>query len=109
MLGKATGRYSILGSTVTVNEYGDEIESDGVRKAGVLGSVIERNRSVYNPDDSRVATIRVLIGRFAYGTDIRDGDRIKDEKTGEVFVVQSITRGTTWATKPDVVVELGSN
>jgi hypothetical protein len=105
MLGLITGRYSILRGS-TQNDYGDEIDSNTVVSTGVLGSVIERTRQVFNPDDGRVATIRFLTGRFDRRADIQDGDRIKDEKTGEIFVVASLTRPTDAVVKSDIVAEL---
>lgn len=102
----STGRYDILRGVSEVNEYGDEIDATTVHLSNILGSVVERRRTVFNPDDSRVATIRELTGRFKHGTDIKDGDRIKDIKTGEVFVVSAVYRGTSLAGKADVVLDL---
>lgn len=106
MNGLSTGRYDILRGTPTVNDYGDEVDATTVHLSGILGSVIERRRTVFNPDDSRVVTIRELTGRFKHGTDIQDGDRIKDTKSGEIFVVSSVYRGTSLAGKADLVLDL---
>jgi hypothetical protein len=106
MNGLPTGRYDILRGSSSTNEYGDEIEAQTVHRSGVLGSVIERRRTVFNPSDSRVATVRELTGRFKHGEDIIDGDRIKDVKTGEIFVVSAVYRGTSLAGKADLVLDL---
>jgi hypothetical protein len=105
MLGLSTGRYSVLRGSA-LNEYGDEIDGTGVASADILGSVIERSKQVFNPDDGRVATIRFLIGRFPSNSDIQDGDRIKDQKTGEIFVVESLARPTNAVVKSDIVADL---
>ncbi len=105
MLGLTTGRYSVLRGSA-VNDYGDEIDGDTVASSGILGSVIERTKQVFNPDDGRVATIRYLTGRFDNRADIVDGDRIKDEKTGEIFVVQSLSRPVNAVVKSDIVADL---
>lgn len=108
MLGLSTGRYTVLSRVTTTNDYGDEVE--GVDESSpvitILGSVIERTKQVFNPDDGRVATIRFLTGRFNHNADIQDGDRIKDEKTGEIFVVESLARPTNAVMKSDIVADL---
>ena len=106
MLGVVTGKYTVIRGTHSINDYGDEIEGTTVELSGVSGSVIERARKVFNPADGRVATIRELTGRFPHGTDIQDGDRVKDEKTEEIFVVSSVFRGSNAVVKSDVVVDL---
>jgi hypothetical protein len=105
MMGLSTGRYSVLRGSTT-NEYGDEVDGDGVASSGIRGSVIEQTTQVFNPDDGRVATIRSLIGRFPSGSDIQDGDRIMDEKTKEVFVVASLARQNNVLVKSDIVADL---
>ena len=106
MLALSTGRYTIIRGTTTQDDYGDEVTSDDVAYSGVLGSVIERRRTAYNPVDGRIATLRELTGRFSAGTDIQDGDRIKDEKTDKVYYVSSVYHGTNFVMKSDVVVDL---
>jgi hypothetical protein len=105
MMGLVTGTYSVLRGS-SVNDYGDEIDSNTVASSGIRGSVIERTKQVFNPDDGRVATVRFLTGRFDSRADIQDGDRIKDEKTGEIFVVASLSRPTNAVVKSDIVADL---
>lgn len=105
MIGFATGRYSVLRGTKE-NEYGDEIDANKVVYTGILGSVVEKTKTAFDPATSRVATLRYLVGRFNHGSDIQDGDRIKDEKTGEIFVVGSISRPTNAIHKSDIVADL---
>lgn len=106
MMGMATGRYSIIRGESTQNDYGDEVESDTVVEDGILGSVIERSRTNFDPQSGRIATLRQLTGRFTNGTDIRDGDRIKDEESGRVYLVTSVFNGTSLVGKADVVLDL---
>lgn len=105
MLGLAGSRYSIMRGS-TFNEYGDEVDGSTVVHSAVLGSVVERRRTSYDPQSSRVGTYRELVGRFGHGTDIQDGDRIKDERTGDVFLVTSVYKGSNLVHKSDVVVDL---
>lgn len=100
-----TGRYTVLRGSTT-NDYGDEVDGNTVASSEILGSVIERTKQVFNPDDGRVATIRFLTGRFNHNADIQDGDRIKDQKTGEIFIVASLSRPTNAVMKSDIVADL---
>jgi hypothetical protein len=109
MLGLPTGRFDILRGTTTTNDYGDEVETHAPFKTNVLGSVIEKSRQDFDPQSSRVVTLRTLTGRFGHGTDIQDGDRIVDKKTGVSYLVTSVAHPTALVNKPDVVVDLSVN
>lgn len=106
MMGIATGRYSIIRGESTLNDYGDEVETDTVIRESVQGSVIERSRTNFDPESGRIATLRQLTGRFAHGTDIKDGDRIKDEESGKVYLVTSVFNGSSLVGKADIVLDL---
>lgn len=106
MMGMATGKFSVVRGETTLNDYGDEVEGTTVVQSNVSGSVIEQSRSVYDPQSGRVATLRKLTGRFSNGTDIRDGDRIKDEKSDKTYLVSAIFEGTSLVGKADLVLDL---
>lgn len=106
MMGLITGHYSIIRGVSSETEYGDEVESTDVVYTNIPGSVIEKSRTVYDPQSGRVATLRKLTGRFKFGTDIQDGDRIKDEKTEKVWVVSAVYEGTSFVAKPDLILDL---
>lgn len=109
MLGMATGKYTVIRGSVSTNDYGDEVSDDAVVSVGNIGAVTERRRTNFDPQSGRVATVRELTGRFSNGADIKDGDRIKDEKTGDTFLVASVYRGTSIAMKSDLVLDLSLN
>lgn len=108
MMGMATGRYTFLRGVETENEYGDPVSDDAVAHSHVLGAIVEQTRRDYNPDSGRVATHVVYTGRFTHGTDLRDGDRIVDETTGKVYLVNSVGTGTSLIGKADVVADLSA-
>jgi len=109
MNGMSTGTFTIVRGTASVNDYGDEVDTQTDYLSGVSGSVIEKTSRAYNPVDSRVVTVRTYTGRFSYGTDILDGDRLRDEKTGTVYVVNSVNSPSSFANKPDMVLDLSVN
>lgn len=105
MMGLSSGRYTVIRGSAA-NDYGDEVDGTAIVAQDVLGSVVERTRTNFDPASSRVDTVRFLVGRFNSNADIQDGDRIKDQKTEEVFVVNSVSRGANLIHKSDVVVDL---
>lgn len=106
MIGLSTGRYSVIRGTDTENEYGDTVSDNAVVEKHLSGSIIERTRTNFDPQSGRIATLRQLTGRFANGTGIQDGDRLRDERSGEVFLVTSVYRGTSVVGKADLVLDL---
>lgn len=109
MIGLATGRYTVIRGVTAQNDYGDDVSDDAVVSTGNIGAVTERRRTNFDPQSGRVETVRELTGRFRHGTDVQDGDRIKDEKSGDEFVVTSVYRGTSIALKSDLVLDLKLN
>lgn len=107
MLGMPTSRYTIIRGEELTDDYGDTYVTDVPLYFGVQGSVIEKKREVFNPEDNRIAVVRILTGRFGPNTDIQDADRIKDEKSGETYLVSSVFHPQTLGGfKSDVLVDL---
>lgn len=109
MNGMATGSFTVIRGVGSTNAYGDEVDTQTDHASGLRGSVIEKTSKAYNPVDSRVVTIRTYTGRFRFGTDILDGDRLRDENTGTVYVVNSVNSPSSFANKPDMVLDLSVN
>lgn len=108
MLGLSTGHYTIIRGEELTDDYGDTYVTDVPLYVGVQGSVIEKKRDVYNPEDGRIDTVRMMTGRFAGNTDILDGDRIKDEKTGKVYGVSAVYHSNGIGMQSDLVLDLTS-
>ena len=85
----ANRRVSILRGTVT-DTFGDPKDLDTPVQTRVPASVRETRSIVTTVSDTRGQQIRLLVGRLPIGTDIRPGDRILDEASGETFIVDAI-------------------
>lgn len=80
----------------TTNDNLDEVadnSDDAIVATGIIGSVIEQNQRVFLPSagpsqDTRV--IRYMTGRIRSGIDLRNDDRVKDERTGTIYVVEGV-------------------
>jgi len=91
----------------SIDAYGDEIEVNTVSVAtGIPASVIERSKTVTTYDRDTPRTVRWFTGRVDQGTDIRQNDRVRNEQTGMVFLVDSIATPGTGAIPSDMVLDL---
>lgn len=89
MLAQATCTVSILRGTTTT-DYDDLADVDTVVASGLPASLIEQRRIVTTFGDDRPQVVRYWTLRLLAGTDVRDGDRVKNEQTGEIFMVDSL-------------------
>lgn len=93
--------------TTTTDAYGYEADDNATPAAsGVLASIIEQTQNTRRPDSDRPSTIRGYACRLPHDTDLRDGDRIKDESDDAVYMVDTITRPANPARAMDWQVEL---
>jgi hypothetical protein len=84
----ATTLLTVLRGTTT-DGYGDEQDTDTAVATGIPASLTEQSRRVTTRDDPTPRIVRYAIARVAAGTDVRDQDRVRDERTGAVYIVDS--------------------
>lgn len=76
----------------TIDEYGDPKDSDVSVNSGVPMSIVEESRRVFLAVEGRLTIIREFIGRVRPGFDIRESDRLRDDKSGRVYLVEGISQ-----------------
>ena len=102
----ATCRASVFRGTVP-SAYGDPVPNNTVPAAsGVLLAVDERGSRIWDPATQTPRVVRIVSGTVPSTTDIRTGDRIRDDTNGVLYLVQNVTRPRTPARIPDTVLEL---
>lgn len=84
----ATTRLTVLRGTTT-DVYGDEQDTDAVIQTGIPAALTEQSRRVTTRDNPTPRIVRYTVARVAAGTDIRDQDRVRDERTGAVYIVDA--------------------
>lgn len=79
----------------TVNALGDDVAGVAVVAglAKVPVSIIEKGRKVYLPESGELRTVRYVVGRARSNVDIRKGDRLVDNRTGNTYLVDEVTGG----------------
>jgi hypothetical protein len=84
----ATTTLTVLRGTTT-DVYGDEQDTDTPVATGVIASLVEQSRRVTTRENPTPRIVRYAVARVPAGTDIRDQDRVRDERTGAVYIVEA--------------------
>lgn len=100
-----THRVSILrGETTDV--YGDPVDGSTVAASAVPVSIIEQNQRVFVPAESRTTIVRMLTGRARPGVDIREQDRLRDDVTASIYLVEAVSHPASPFGQADVRLDL---
>lgn len=101
----ATTALTILRGTTT-DAYGDEQDTNTPIATGVPASLTEQTRRVTTRDDPTPRIVRYAVARVGAGVDIADQDRVKDERTGAVYIVDAVSSMANPAAAPDLRLDL---
>lgn len=101
MKGTANCTISILRATET-DGWGDTVDSEVPIYSGVRCSLVEQTRRTYLPAEQATRVIRSYAGRVGAGTDLRKDDRIRDERTGVVYLVLELGDPLSAVMMPDI-------
>jgi hypothetical protein len=85
-----TTTVTILGGN-TESDYGDVLDSDEPAGSGIPASIIEGRQVVATESDAQARIIRYYTGRLPAGTVVSDTNRLKDERTDEIYVIDNVT------------------
>lgn len=105
MLARATTTLSVLRGTST-DGYGDEVDTDTIVATGIPASLVEQTRRVTSRDDPTPRIVRYAVGRVTAGTDITDQDRLRDERTGDTYIVDAVSSMNSAAIAADLRLDL---
>lgn len=89
MIATPTTTGSILRGQST-NEFTDVVDTPQVWKSQLPASLIERSQRVHGPKDSEDRIIRVLKLRLPRGTGLQKDDRFRDDRTGQIYIVDNV-------------------
>ncbi|MEU3281596.1 hypothetical protein [Streptomyces antibioticus] len=105
MLALATTTLTVLRGTTT-DAYGDEQDTDTPVHTGIPASLTEQSRRVTTRDDPTPRIVRYAVARVTAGTDITDQDRVRDERTGAVYIVEAVSSMANPAVAADLRLDL---
>lgn len=106
MITRATTTVSILGGQSEDPVFGDVVDDFEVLASGLLASVIESQKQNREPSTGNPRIIRTHVGRMVAGTAVTEDNLIKDEQTGETYIVVSVTRNANPQSAQDVRLDL---
>lgn len=91
----ANTKVTVLTST-TVTEWGDTADattpSTNPAQRGIPASLIEQTRTVTTPESTTPRVIRSTIARLPAGVPVGGEDRIRDDRTGQIYAITAVTR-----------------
>jgi hypothetical protein len=90
MIATPTTTVTIIGG-VSESDYGDVLDSDEAATAGIPASIIEGRQVVATESDPQARIIRYYTGRLPHGTVINKSQRIRDDRTSAVYLVDNVT------------------
>lgn len=75
---------------------------------GLPASVVEKTRRTWDKVTQTPRTVRALSGLLGSGTDVRVGDRLRDDSNnGLLYVVKAVTQPRSFGYTPDLELDLG--
>jgi hypothetical protein len=101
----ATTTCSILRGSTT-DGYGDELDADTPVRTNVPISIMEISSTVMTPEDPTPRVVRQVTARVGSEVDVRDGDRVKDESTGTIYMIDNVIRRASPVYTPDTRLDL---
>jgi hypothetical protein len=90
----------------TVNAWGDPIDTLDVAHAGIPASISETTRRLFGGSQSQDRVVRYATCHVYKGTDVLDNDRVKDDTTGDIYIVDIVRQNSSQVHASDVVLEL---
>lgn len=82
---------------VDIDRYGDEVDASTVVAEGVPASILDRPVTGARPSSGRKDTPRTYAMRVWKSVDLRQDDRVRDEKTGLIYAVTTLAPSTNIA------------
>lgn len=101
----ATCTASVLRGTGT-DTYGDVTDNSTVAASGILASIRETSRTIFDPNTQQARVIRTTEGVMPAGTDVVDTDQVRDDTNGITYFVEAVTQNREPGFTPDLVMQL---
>ena len=101
----ATTTIAILRGTST-DAWGDEQDTGTPHATGIPAALTEQTRRVTTRDDPTPRIVRYAVARVSAGTDVTDQDRVQDERTGAVYIVDAVSSMANPALTADLRLDL---
>lgn len=105
MIATPTTTVTILGGN-TQSDFGDVLDSDTPAGAGIPASIIEGRQIVSTESDAQARAVLYYTGRLPNGTVVTEANRLRDERTGDTYLIDHVTRPHNPVIPADVRLDL---
>lgn len=93
MINRPTTTVDILGGEATENEWGDPVDGVAVQLQGIPAALHEQPRQVVADEGQREpVTIVYVVAYIARHHNVTSAQRLRDNRTGVVYLVDKVTR-----------------
>lgn len=104
-----TTTISILGSpdgTTPTDEYGDSVESPEPVATGIPAAIHVRRETVATESDPNAVVVWYYVGRVPAGTPVTAAQRVRDDATGTIYLVDNVVNIPSAIVPQDVRLDL---
>lgn len=87
MINTPTTTATILGGTDSVSDWGDPVEGSDTIAAGIPCAIHQQRRTVVPEGGREAITVRYFTGYLPNGTAVNASQRLRDDRTGTVYLI----------------------
>lgn len=92
MVALAANTYVAILRGTTESEFGDEVDTDTPYLQGIPAILVETGRKTQDPTTPTPRTIRAVDCHLPDWVDVLNTDRIRDERTRDIYIILDVTR-----------------
>jgi hypothetical protein len=101
-----TTTVSVLGGDGSTSEWGDPIEGSDVLRSGVPAAIHEQRRVVVPEGGQQAIAVRYWTGYLPHGTEVTGAQRLRDDRTGVVYLIDHVSTPAHPARPQDMQLDL---
>jgi hypothetical protein len=72
------------------DEFGDPTDNATVASSGHPFSILLQSKRQFLPAELRTTIVQTILGRCRANVDVKETDRLKDERTGYLYMIEQI-------------------
>lgn len=78
--------------TNLTDEFGDPLDNETVASTGNPFSLIMQSKRQFLPSENRTTIVQTILARCRANVDVKETDRLKDERTGFLYMIESLVQ-----------------
>lgn len=74
------------------DEFGDALDNETASSSGNPFSIIMQSKRQFLPSENRTTIVQTILARCRANVDVKETDRLKDERTGFLYMIESLVQ-----------------